>query len=288
MKRLWTVLRFELLLYWRGWPGWGIALIAALLGWIIAPIVNLEGPFLWEILCLCFGFLTLMLALTTGSQIQHDREHRLDGIIMSTAVATGSFVLGKYLAGLLTVLFYAAITLLALVITSGGTIGAGYFSPPLGSAVIMQVWLMLVPVSLLFVSALMQFGISLVRGKRVLIFVIVLLIWILPLTIGGKYPDVLNLSTPSFLILSGEQGTQAGFPRIESVKEFYLPKLSENGTLHFTREDGRELVHLYQTVFISEHMNSFFLLNRAFFLGLTILLLIITVYCVNRQRQGQW
>jgi hypothetical protein len=153
--------------------------------------------------------------------------------------------------------------------------------------VIVQVWLMLMPTSLIFVSALTLLGISLLRGKRAFIFVIVLLIWMLPMALAGAYPDILNLSTPSFLILVGEQGTQRGIPTLDSAKDLYLPKLSADGTLHFTHNDGRELVHLYQTVFISEHMNRSFLLNRALFLGLGLLLLTITVYSVNRQRQGK-
>ena len=178
MKRFWTIFYFELLLYWRGWLGWATAVIVALFGWNIAPLVNVANPFLWEILCLGFGFLTLMLAFLAGNQIQRDRQLRLDGIIMSTAVATGSFVLGKYLAQLLIVLFYATVALLALLGASLRTIGAPYFAPPLGPGVVVQIWLMLVPVPLIFACALTLFGISLLRGKRTLIFVLVLLIWL--------------------------------------------------------------------------------------------------------------
>ena len=287
MKRFWTVFYFELLLYWRGWLGWAMAVIVALFGWNIAPLVNLANPFLWEILCFCFGFLTLMLAFMTGNQIQRAHQLRLDGIIMSTAVATGSFVLGKYLAQLLTVLFYATVALLALLGASLRTIGAPYFSPPLGPGVVVQIWLMLVPVPLIFVCALTLLGSSLLRGKRPLIFVLVLLIWIVPIPLVGRIPDVLSLSTPSFLILpASSQAPSSSLLRLDAAKRLYIEKLDKDG-LHFTAADWKELVHLYQSTVIPEHMTTTFLLNRGLFLALSILLFIGSLSILGLQRQGR-
>lgn len=287
MKRFSTVFYFELLLYWRGWLGWAIAVIVALFGWNIAPLVNLQTPLLWEILCLAFSLLTLMLAFMTGNQIQRDRQLRLDGIIMSTAVATGSFVLGKYLAQLLTILFYAAVALLALLGASLRTIEAPYFSPPLGPGVVVQIWLMLVPVPLIFVCALTLFGISLLRGKRAFVFVLVLLIWIVPIALIGWLPDVLSLSTPSLLILPSSQPPSSSMLRLDSAKRLYVEKLSSDGVLHFTPADGKDLVHLYQTMVIPEHMTTTFLLNRGLFLALSTLLFIGTLSILRLQRQGR-
>ncbi|GHO99799.1 hypothetical protein KSF_098470 [Reticulibacter mediterranei] len=288
MKRVWTVFYFELLLYWRGWLGWAIAVIMALFGWNIAPLVNLANPFLWEILCLSFGFLTLMLAFMTGNQIQRDHQLRMDGIIMSTAVPTTSFVLGKYLAQLLTILSYAAVALLALLGASLRTIGTPYFSPPLGPGVVTLIWLMLVPVPLIFVCVLMLFGISLLRGKRAFIFVLVLLIWIAPLALVDRISDVFNLPTPSLLILpASPQAPSNSLLRLDAAKRLYIEKLSNDGVLHFTPADWKELTHLYQSTVIPEHMTTTFLLNRGLFLALSILLFIGTTFILKFQRQGR-
>lgn len=262
-----------------------MAVIVALFGWNIAPLVNVASPFLWEILCLGLGFLTLLLAFMAGNQIQRDRQLRLDGIIMSTAVATRSFVLGKYLAQLLTVLFYATVALLALL---GASLRTPYFSPPLGPGVIVQIWLMLVPVPLIFVCALTLFGISLLRGKRTLIFVLVLLIWIVPIPLVDRLPNVLSLSTPSLLILPASPlAPSSSILRFDAAKRLYIEKLDNDGVLHFTPADWKELAHLYQSTVIPEHMTTTFLLNRGLFLALSILLFIGTISILRLQRQGR-
>lgn len=287
MKRLWTVMRFEWLLYWRGWLGWALAITAALFGWNIAWLVNLQTPLLWEILCLAFGFLTLILAFTTGNQIQRDRKLRLESIIMSTSVATRSFVLGKYLAQVLTILLYATIALLTLLLGSMKATGAPYFSPPLGPGVIAQIWLLLVPVPLVFVCSLTLFGISLLRGKRTFIIILVLLIWILPLALVGRLPDVLNLSTPSFVILSNSQAPLESLSGLDAAKRLYVEKLINGGDLNLAPAERKELVHLYQTVVIPEHLTTPFLLNRGLFLLLSLLFLIGTIYGLRLLRQGR-
>jgi hypothetical protein len=147
---------------------------------------------------------------------------------------------------------------------------------------------MLVPVPLIFVCALTLFGISLLRGKRAFIFVLVLLIWIAPLALVDRISDVFNLPTPSLLILPpSPQAPSNSLLRLDAAKRLYIEKLSNDGVLHFTPADWKELTHLYQSTVIPEHMTTTFLLNRGLFLALSILLFIGTISILKLQRQDR-
>ncbi|MBO0783443.1 MAG: ABC-2 transporter permease [Ktedonobacteraceae bacterium] len=283
MKNFWTVFRFELLLSWRGPVGWLITPVMALLGIGISIMVNQVSDNWWSDLCLFLGMLTLLLALTTGNQIHRDSERRLDGIVLSTPLATSLYVLGKYLAGLFSLLVYGTVVWLTFIITSFLLRGNEYYTPPIGVSVYIQAWLMLVLVPLLFAASLTLLGITLARGQRALVSILVALIWLVPVLI--LVPKMLTISfyVPHDLIYNGQQFFGDSDFIDSTVK--LLVQAQINGS--FTLATEQQMVHLYQTVVISEHLSTNFLINRAFFLGLSILLVIGTIAIVRYQRQGK-
>ena len=282
MKNLWTVFRFELVLYWRGPMGWLIALIMALLGVGLSTQINQVNDSWWGNACLYLGMLTLLLALTTGNQIYRDSEHRLADIVMSTPLVTSSYVLGKYLAGVFSLLVYAVVALFTFIVTSFLLTSGNYYTPTLGLGVYIQIWLMLVLVPLLFAASLTLAGFTLTHGQRALVLILVVLIWMVPFVI--IVPKMLTISfyLPHDLLYSGQQFFgDSDF--IDSAVKLIVRSATSN---HFTPAMEQQMVHLYQTVVIPEHISTNFLVNRAFFLGLSILLVIGTIYVVSRQRRG--
>lgn len=282
MHNLWTVFRFELQLTWRGTMGWVLSVVIAFVGMGISVLVNKVDDQWWGNLCLTLGFLTLLLALTTGNQIQRDRECRLDGILLSTPLATGSYVLGKYLAGLFTILVYVGVAWLTFVGLSYLLSGERFYTPALGATVYLQVWLLLIIVPVLFAAALMLIGLTWTRGQRSLISVLVVIIWLVPYLI--RVPKLLTISfyMPHELTFDGNSFIGDGDFIDSSVKV-----LVQNMDKHITPARVQQMVHLYQTVVIPEHLTTNLLVNRAFFFGLSILLLISTIYVVHCQRQGK-
>ncbi|GHO63440.1 hypothetical protein KSC_023320 [Ktedonobacter sp. SOSP1-52] len=282
MKNLWTVFRFELLLSWRGAMAWLLTLIIALVGMGISMLVNQVNDQWWGNLCLALGLLTLLLALTTGNQIQRDSERRLDGIVLSTPLATGSYVLGKYLAGLFSLLVYAGVAWLTFVGNSYILCGQQYYSPVLGPNVYIQAWLLLVLVPVLFAASLTLFGLTWTRGHRALISVLVVIIWMVPYLV--QVPKMLTISfyMPHDLLYTANHFIGDGDFIDSSVK--FLVQREDQGV---TSTIVQQMVHLYQTVVIPEHLTLNLLINRVFFLSLSIFLLICTLSVVHRQRQGK-
>src|SRR5215472_3033003 len=101
MKYLWLVITMELRLHLRGKIGWLLAAFMAVSSVYVLFQAYLSHSYprnFWPNMALVYALLTFVLVFATGDQIQRDRDCRLDGVILSTPIATATYVSGKYLA----------------------------------------------------------------------------------------------------------------------------------------------------------------------------------------------
>jgi ABC-type Na+ efflux pump permease subunit len=280
MRDVWTVMRLELTLFRRGRAIWLVGLIMAFFGvWAASGIREL--PFAaWTNFGITTGFfISLILTFATGDQASRDRERRLDGVLLSTPVSTAAYVWGKYLAALVILLGLAGIGFIAAILTdqfynwqnSPGVFGQALF-PPLGPRSYIVIWCWLVIVPTVFGAALVLAGITITRGQRIVAYMCVLVIWITSL-IFNNMPDLLDITT-------------------FSIYQRYSPSndpafiLEGNSPRHPDAQIAQQVIHLVQANIPPSFLPISFLWNRLFFLGLALLLILLTVHSVGRQRQG--
>ena len=113
MYNCWVVMKLEFRLIWRSFVTWLILVVMLVIGALCASGNRNEPWSSWAHLGNTSFFLSLILTFCTGNQINRDRARRLDGIVLSTPVAMKSYVCGKYLAGLASLLLLAGSGLLS-------------------------------------------------------------------------------------------------------------------------------------------------------------------------------
>lgn len=281
MHTFWVVMKLELLLIWRNWATWLIALAMLFIG-LLAAVNNRNQPWsIWGQSVTVGLFITLILTFSTGNQMNRDRERRLDGVIFSTPIKTSVYVLAKYGASLLSLLALTSLSLLTTLFTdqfysipSQVLFLSPAIYPPLGFQVYLQdlIWVLLVPV--LFGATFMFACTTLTRDKRAIAYIATALIWLIPyfaIHSNGSFIDIGGLSfavgsTPAtifwFLHHAGSQSSlqMAQFTsQIMPLARAEMPPASLLNTL---------------------------LWNRLLFLGLTLILLFLTVLIVQRTRRN--
>ncbi|GHO48903.1 hypothetical protein [Ktedonospora formicarum] len=205
MYNFWTIMKLEFRLTWLNWVTWLMVLVMLIIGALCASSNRSEPWSTWAHLGITGFFMSLILAFGTGNQIHRDSVQRLDGIILSTPVATPGYVCGKYLAGLMSLPLLAGSGLLSALMVDQlptGTHAFLIFSPlfyaPLGAQpyLIGWVWLVLTPITFgaTFVLACM----TLTRGQRVIASLAILPIWILPLFLVSSIPQLLDITAAVF------------------------------------------------------------------------------------------
>ncbi len=267
MKDFWTVMSMELLLFRRGRASWWLAIFVIFWGlFLVVGATRFTAYNAWFHFSVSFFVLTLLLTFLTGNQIQRDREQRLESVVWSTPMATGVYVCGKYVAMLLLVVGFAALQLVTSVALDGFAPG-NY--PPLGPWPYLLSWCWLVLPGLVFGSALTLFSTTLSR-RWMVAAIAVLLIWLLPIVLGGGIPDLLSISG-NFLDTT-DPAKMLG----ETFKSPFAPSAAV----------AQQVVHLVQVYVPQAHLTTTFLINRLLFLSLGMLLVLATIWGFRRQRQG--
>ncbi|GCE20829.1 hypothetical protein KDK_46290 [Dictyobacter kobayashii] len=174
------------------------------------------------------------------------------------------YVWGKYLAALLILLGLACLQVLSSIIADA--IITWPTCPPLGAVSYLETWGWLSLLSLGFTAALPLFLTTVTRGQRAVSSVVVLLIWLIPLFLQ---------TIPGFLVVWGASDT------VQDPAARLVPPQNK-----LTPELARQLVQQIQSSLIPAHLTPVFLLNRAFFLGLAVLLILATGYSFQRQRRS--
>jgi hypothetical protein len=293
MYTFWTVMRLELSLIWRNWFTWLISLAMLVIGALCAANNRHEPWSTWEQFLVIAIFLTVILSFTTGNQINRDRERRLDGIVFSTPVSTPVYVLGKYLAALLNLLGLAGLSLLVALLmdhfypwqivneTWGGQsflfFAPGIY-PSLGPQPYLLGWFWCFLVSIFFGAAFVFACITLTRGKRVIAYIAVVLIWLLlPLFAHDYIPDLLDITGNSFYF----RYSADAFP---PAQQLLFPRNATSVT-RFTPQLARRVVQLSLADIPPHSWPSSFFWNRLLFLGITLALLGLTIYGVHHMRR---
>jgi hypothetical protein len=271
MKNIWIVTTMEFRLFLRGNASW---LITAFM--VLSSLMLVIGGLRWNAfsawLSLGFGYmlLTLVLAFSSGNQIQRDRDRRLDGIILSTPISTAVYVCGKYLAGLLLVLGFAALNLIVSVVLDFIVPASNYAA--VGPRPYVASWCVLVLIPLLFGSALTLLITTFTRGQRVVTSLILLLVWLVPVFSGtsNSLADILNVS--GMFSESTDAAQKLG--------------MTFHGAAAPSPALAHQVVQLVQTHIPWDYLTSTMWLNRAVFLLLAVLCLLGTIRSLHRQRQG--
>ena len=290
MYNIWVVMKLEFRLIWRSFVTWLMVLVTLLLGALCASSNRNEPWSSWAHLGTTSFFLSLILTFCTGNQIHRDHARRLDGIVLSAPVATQSYVCGKYLAGLASLLLLAGSGLLAaLLIDHVGTgshaflLFAPTYYPPLGAQVYLigWAWLMLTPIT--FGATFMLACMTLTRGRPAIASLAVLLIWVLPLFLTQSIPELLDITAAFFSHFSLAPARHV--TSTSPIMQFLL----QHPVL---RQDGLPPVNLIQPVM---HLSlaeippsptpAMFLWNRLFFLGLSLFLLVLTSFGTHALRR---
>lgn len=291
MYNFWVVMKLECRLIWRHWVTWLILLVMLLIGALCAANNRNEPWSSWANLGTTSLFISLILTFCTGNQINRDRAQRLDGIVLSTPVATPSFVCGKYLAGLASLLLLAGSGLLSALMTdhfASGSYGfllfAPAFYPPLGVQPYLIGWAWFVLPAIIFGATFMLVCMTLTRGQRAIAYLVSLLTWVLPLFLTQSFPRLLDITAavffPQFSLAPASHVTST-----TPLRQFLIqhPILFQNSPPPANLI--QPVMHLSLAVIPPSPVPSLFLWNRLFFLGLSLLLLVLTMYGTHALRR---
>jgi hypothetical protein len=220
----------------------------------------------------------------TGNQINRDRERRLDVIVLSTPVATPGYVLGKYIAGLASLFLLAGAGLLTALLMDRFynvphpfLIFAPALYPPLGAQPYLISWTWLTLPSIIFGATFMLACITLTRGQRVIASLATLLIWVLLLFISAYIPDLLDVTATVFY----PRYAPATDPLTLFMKQH--PSWSPIGLPQANLV--QQIMHFSLAEIPPSYLPGSFLWNRLFFLGLSLVLLVLTIYGTHATRR---
>ncbi len=282
MRDLRAVIRLELLLLLRGR---GLPIAAALVAftgaWEAAGIR--EQPWgAWSTLTAGGVLVSLILVMGTGDQIVRDRTRRLEGVVLSTPVSTAAYVWGKYLAALVVLVGLAVVNLVGAVLMDRfdswsdppAVFGHVRF-PPLGPTPYVDIWLLLMVIPVIFGAAWMLTTTTFRFGSRIAALTSVLVLWILP-AFGSGWPQLLDVAEGRFngLFDSGPSSKLAMATAIGVFQDRWGPSA------------GGRVVALVRAM-LPPPLPPVFIWNRAFFLGATVLLLVLTTWSVGQRRRGR-
>lgn len=278
-----TVFRLELELLLRGRGMWFAAPVIAFFGVWEASMAR-EVPYdAWNQFTSAALFVTLILTLSTGDQVVRDRHRRVEGVMLSTPIATASYVWGKYLAAVAVLLSLTLVMLLAAVgmdrfdiwTNPPAVLGHSRF-PALGPWPYVSAWLWLVVVPLLFGAALALAAITLTRGQRVLVAMMAVFLWLGPALLAGVFSG----GWTSLLDVAGLSFYSVGMTPLP-------PSL---GQLALTGSSPRPADAAQMIQFVVAHMPPslpvIFYWNRALFATLAAVLVLLTTYLVRVRRRG--
>jgi hypothetical protein len=291
MYNFWVVMKLEFRLIWRNWVTWLMVLVMLIIGALCASN-NRNSPWSsWAHLGNTSFFISLILTFCTGNQINRDCVQRLDGIVLSTPVATPSYVCGKYLAGLASLLLLAGSGLLSALMTDhfapgshGFLLFAPAFYPSLGAQPYLIGWAWFVLTSIIFGATFMLACMTLTRGQRAIAYLVSLLIWVLPLFLTQSIPQLLDITAavffPDFSLAQASHVTS-----ITPIRQFLLqhPILFQNSPPPANLI--QQVMHLSLAGIPPSPIPSLFLWNRLFFLGLSLVLLVLTIYGTHTLRR---
>lgn len=292
MYNVWVVMKLECRLIWRNRVTWLVLMVVLITGALCASNNRNEPWSSWAHLGTTSFFISLILTFCTGNQINRDHAQRLDGIVLSTPVATPSYVCGKYLAGLASLILLAGSGLLSALVTDhfapgshGFLLFAPAFYPPLGAQPYLIGWVWFVFPSIIFGATFMLACVTLTRGQRAIAYLVSMLIWVLPLFLTQSIPQLLDITAAVFFPQFSLSPARAAGARNTPLSQFLIHH-------QVLFQDGPPPANLVQPVMRLSLAGippsptpALFLWNRLFFLGLSLALLVLTIYGTHMLRR---
>jgi len=283
MYNFWVVMKLEFRLIWRNWITWLLLVVMLIIGALCASNNRNEPWSSWAHLGTTSFFISLILTFCTGNQINRDHARRLDGIVLSTPVATKSYVCGKYLAGLASLLLLSGAGLLSALAMDSFAQGehavllfAPAFYPPLGAQPYLIGWVWLTFPAIIFGATFMLACMTLTRGQRAIAYIISILIWVLPLFLTQSMPQLLDITAAVFFpqfALAPAGHVSGTDPFAQFVNQHPSWNMSAPPPVNLVQP----IMHLSLAGTPPSPTPSLFLWNRLFFLGLSLLLLVLTI-----------
>ncbi|BCL77912.1 hypothetical protein ccbrp13_03770 [Ktedonobacteria bacterium brp13] len=291
MYNFWIIMKLEFRLIWRNWVTWLMVLVMLAIGALCASNNRNEPWSSWAHLGTTSLFISLLLTFCTGNQINRDHAQRLAGIVLSTPVATPGYVFGKYLAGLASLLLLAGSSLLSALLTDHFATGshaflmfAPAFYPPLGAQPYLIGWAWFQLPAIIFGATFMLACMTLTRGQRVIAYIAAIIIWILPLFLTQSIPQLLDITAnvfyPQFSLSSPVHASGT-----DPFNQFLIqhPSLFQGGPPPANLV--QQVMHLSLAEIPPSSPPAMFLWNRLFFLSLSLMLLILTIYGTHVMRR---
>jgi len=281
-----SVVYTEALLYLRRRGVWISMALMIVLGLYVATWARQAPWAAWGQFTTTALWVTLLLMFTTGDGITRDRDLRVEGVLLSTPIATPVYVAGKYAAALLMLIGLAGVSLLTALVADafnpwssayywgGGPLifGDSFFSP-LGPWPYLTGWLSLMIMPLVFGAALVLAAITLMRGQRLVAYGAVLGLWIAPILAVG-WPEWLDVTAYK---LTAAHGLGAYSPADHLM--WTVPH-GPHGQAVIARAYHLSLAHLPPV------QPPVFYVNRLVFLGLAAVLVMLTTALVARRRRA--
>ena len=291
MYNFWIVMKLEFRLIWRNWLTWLIVLVMLAIGALCASNNRNEPWSSWAHLGTTSFFISLILTFCTGNQINRDHAQRLTGIVLSTPVATPGYVCGKYLAGLASLFLLAGSSLLSALVTDHFATGshaflifAPPFYPPLGVQPYLIGWVWFQLPAITFGATFMLACMTLTRGQHAIASIAAILIWILPLFLTQSIPQLLDITAAVFFpdfSLAPASHVSGTDPRTQFLIQH--PSLFQNSPPPANLV--QQVMHLSLAGIPPSSTPPMFLWNRLFFLGLSLVLLVLTIYGTHALRR---
>lgn len=279
MKSLWTVMRLELKLLFRGRVVWVIACTMALLGlWEATGIRQIPWG-IWESWVIVSLFLvSLILIFATGEWAHRDQESHVDKIIWSTPVSTGTYVWGKYLSMLVVALGFTLVYLFAAILTDQFfnvpfqlPLFGKVVYPPLGPEAYLIFWAWFVLVPTVFGVALTFSVTTITRGQRIIAYVLVLLLWFA--SMSGALPGLLDITAEGFI--SNAHGSHT----------FAVFLLASQAGLNPSQTVAKHVMDLLHADIPPTFLPWSFFENRVLFFCMAILLVGLSVGIASHRRK---
>ena len=126
--------------------------------------------------------------------------------------------------------------------------------------------------------------ITLTRGQRAIAFIAAFLIWILPLFLTQSIPQLLDITAnvffPDFSLAPATHVSGT-----DPFRQFVYQHPSWNMDAPPPANLVQSIMHLSLAVIPPPSIPPMFLWNRLFFLGLSLVLLVLTIYSVHVMRR---
>jgi hypothetical protein len=279
MRDMWTIIRLETRLLFRGRGVWVAGLALAALGAWMATGIREQPWGAWGTMTFTGVLSTLLLTLSTGNAVQRDHDLRVSAILLSAPITNWAYVVGKYLAALALLLALSLIELGAAILTDHfdtwrdppAILGHSHY-PALGPLPFVAAWAWLVVTPIVFGSALMLAEITLTRGQRVVAYTSVIILWVVPMVLSSNgWPLLLDLTGTRLMYEIPPTGGMAAF------------QLSSSD--HITSAVREEIMRLVRGD-LPPVMPALFIWSRALFLALAAALVCVTTWAVVRHRRG--